>query len=157
MISFKRGIVLTACHLSLVIFLCGCAGTAKKEKGMAAEVLLEPQALTRFADIPVPAGFKAVPEASYAFESAGMRVGLLKYQGKATADQVVGFYKEQMAMYSWNLLNVVEYGERLMNFDRETETCIISILTKNTNIITLTVTLGPKAQKTPQKIQKPVK
>jgi hypothetical protein len=85
-----------------------------------------------------------------------MRVGLLKYEGKASPDQVVNFYKEQMAMYNWNLLNVVEYGQRLLNFDRETETCIISLTPRGNNSV-ITITLGPKTQQVPKKAQKPIK
>jgi len=52
-------------------------------------------------------------------------VGVLKYQGKTNPDQVVNFYKEQMAMYNWNLVNIVEYGQRLMNFERENEPVLL--------------------------------
>ena len=139
----------------LVSGLCGCALFPKKNKDMATSQVLEPQMQLRFADVPVPAGFKLLERESYSFENTGVRVGVLKYQGKVNADRVVNFYKEQMPMYNWNLLNSVEYGQRLLNFDREQETCIITLLPKGSSTV-ITVSLGPKSQM-PKKATKPVK
>ncbi len=136
--------------------LCGCASTTRKENITKNETLLEPSAMVKFVDIPVPAGFKIIPLDSYSFESAGIRVGVLKYQGKANADQVVNFYKEQMPMYNWNLLNVVQYGEMLLNFDRENETCIVRLMPKGNNM-TVAISLGPKSQFSPKKAKQPIK
>lgn len=135
--------------------LTGCTTTSIKDKPLGGPALLEPQAMLKFSDVPVPAGFKLLPKDSYSFESTGVRVGLLKYQGKANTDQVTNFYKEQMLMYNWHLLNIVEYGERLLNFEREAETCIISLLPKG-NTTTITISLGPKSQ-IPRKSERPVK
>jgi hypothetical protein len=118
--------------------------------------MLEPQAILKFSDVPVPVGLKSLPAQSYSFESSGVRVGVLKYQGKDNADQLVNFYKEQMAMYNWNLVNIVEYGQRLMNFERENETCIITMDPKGSTII-LTISLGPKSQTVAKKAKSPVK
>ncbi|MFH1397497.1 MAG: hypothetical protein ABIH27_02975 [Candidatus Omnitrophota bacterium] len=124
----------------------GCATTTDDKPGISKnEAMLEPSALLKFNDIPIPTGFKNLPLDSYSFESAGVRVGLLKYQGKADPAQVVNFYKEQMTMYNWNLLNAVEYGEKILNFDRESESCIITISGKGNNV-GITICLGPKSQ-----------
>jgi len=141
-----------------VIGLSGCAGLSNKDKDTTPknEALLEPQAIIKFSDIPTPVGFKLSPQDSYSFESAGIRVGILRYQGKADVEQVVNFYKDQMPLYNWNLLNTIEYGERLLNFEREQETCIIRILSKGNNI-TISVALGPKSAAKPKKTNKPVK
>jgi len=139
-----------------VIELWGCAGLSKKDSLPKEEALLEPQAMLKYSDIPAPTGFKLLPEGSYSFESGGIRVGILKYQGKADVEQVVNFYKDQMPLYNWNLLNAIEYGERLLNFERETESCIIRLLPKGNNI-TVTIALGPKSQPKAKKADKPVK
>lgn len=126
--------------------ILGCATTSNDEPGRPKnEAMLEPSGILKFSDIPIPSGFKSLPLDSYSFESAGVRVGLLKYQGKADPAQVVNFYKEQMTMYNWNLLNVVEYGERLLNFERESESCIITLSGKGNNVM-ITISLGPKSQ-----------
>jgi len=140
-----------------LILILAFSGSAFAAREQSTSKLLEPQAVLKFADVPIPAGFKPLTKDSYSFESSGVRVGMLKYQGKANVDLVVNFYKEQMAMYNWNLLNVVEYNERLMNFDRPTESCIINILPKGSTVI-ITITIGPKSQQIQTiKAERPVK
>lgn len=140
-----------------IFFIFGCAGLSKKDGGLSKNSsFLEPSNIFKFSDVPIPIGFKPLPQSSYSFESSGVRVGVLKYQGKANADQVVNFYKEQMPMYNWALLNVIEYGERMINFERENESCIITLEPKGSTVI-ITVSLGPKSQVLPKKPKQPVK
>ena len=93
---------------------------------------------------------------SYSFESSGMRVGLLRYRGKATLEQVVNFYKEQMPMYNWTLLNITEYGDCMMNFEREAESCIVNIVPKGDKMI-INISVGPKSPVSPKKAKQAVK
>ncbi len=140
-----------ACFL-LTASLTGC-------RTVSADSRLEPQAVLKFSDLPIPQGLKPLPQISYAFENAGVRVAVLKYQGKANIDQVINFYKEQMPMYNWDLINIIEYGQRLLNFERENETCIITVQVAgfwNEDAL-VTVSLGPKSQATAKKAKKPVK
>jgi hypothetical protein len=137
--------------ISIIFLLAGCTTIYSRDQGISNNPsLLEPQTKIKFSDLPVPGGFKLLAQESYSFEAGGVRVGLLKYQGKADVDQVINFYKEQMAMYNWELLNVVEFGQRLMNFDRESESCIISLSPKGKNI-TITISVGPKTQRAAQR------
>ena len=153
----KKNALIFMLLATFVFFFLGCSMLSQQDKSMNSNPsALEPQAMNKFSDIPVPSGFKSLTGQSYSFESSGIRVGVLKFQGKADVDQIVSFYKEQMVMYNWNLLNVVEYGERLLNFDRENETCVITLLTRGKTVI-ITVSLGPKPQNTPKKAAKPVK
>ncbi len=142
--------------LAFVIGISGCVSTLSKGNITKNDALLEPSAVVKFVDIPIPAGFKIIPLDSYSFESSGVRVGVLKYQGKASSDRVINFYKEQMPMYNWNLLNVVQYGEMLLNFDREAETCIIRLLPKGNNMA-ISISLGPKSQFSPKRTKEPIK
>lgn len=132
--------------LITAFILSGCVGVAKKDKISDTAGLIEPQASTKFSDIPVPMGFKFLPQKSYSFNNSGVRVALLKYEGKADAEQVVNFYREQMSMYNWQLLNIVEFGERMLNFDREQETCIITLVSRGSRDTLITIAIGPKAQ-----------
>lgn len=120
---------------------------------------LEPQAILKFSDVPIPAGLKPLPQTSYSFENAGVRVAVLKYQGRANVDQVINFFKEQMPMFNWNLINIIEYGQRLLNFERENETCIITLQVAgfwNEDVL-VTISLGPKSQTLAKKAKTPVK
>mgnify|MGYP001560681743 CR=1 FL=1 len=141
----------------LAIILSGCANLATKSSNSTTNpAYLEPKIIARFADVPVPAGFNLIPQDSYSFESSGIRVAALKYQGKSDPDLVVNFYKEQMAIYNWNLLNIVEYGQRMLNFDRENESCIVTLIAKG-KAVSILISLGPKSQYPKNKIDKPLK
>ncbi|MFH1889123.1 MAG: hypothetical protein ABH806_03435 [Candidatus Omnitrophota bacterium] len=152
----KRFVFFIALLVCSIAVLSGCTRASKKDTMSGNKSLLEPQSMVKFNDIPVPAGFKFESTESYAFESTGVRVGFLKYKGRGDIERVVNFYKDQMPLYNWNLLNVVEYGERLLNFDREQETCIVTLLAKGKNI-TITISLGPKSAARSRKAEKPVK
>jgi hypothetical protein len=120
---------------------------------------LESQKILKFSDLPIPVGLKPLPQISYSFENAGVRVAVLKYQGKANVDQVINFFKEQMPMYNWNLINIIEYGQRLLNFERENETCIITVQVAgfwNEDAL-VTISLGPKSQNLARKAKTPIK
>lgn len=117
---------------------------------------LEPQTILKLSDVPIPTGLNALPQISYSFENAGVRVAVLKYQGKVNIDQVINFYKEQMPRYNWNLVNIIEYGQRLLNFERENETCIITVQVAGFwhEDALVTISLGPKSQALPKKYKK---
>ena len=152
---FKRKFFLYAIGYLLPTLLLGCVALPGKSQSGSAQSL-QAQSILKFSDLPVPAGFKILPEDSYSFESSGVRVGLLRYQGKASLDQVVNFYKEQMPMYNWALLNITEYGDCIMNFEREAESCIIGVVARgNKSIISLA--FGPKASVLSKKAKHAVK
>lgn len=107
---------------------------------------IEPAARFKFSDIPLPKGFQSIPQESYSFDNGGVRVAVLKYRGKADPDHLVNFYKEQMKMNQWELINVTEFGQRMLNFNNEKEACIISLL-PNGRQITLVISVGPRAER----------
>jgi len=80
---------LFSCSVIGLLVLDGCAGLSKQDKDMGTAGLLEPQANLRFTDIPVPVGLNLLPQDSYTFESSGVRVGVLKYRGKANPEQII--------------------------------------------------------------------
>jgi hypothetical protein len=148
-VSKKFLLLFIFCFLAAT--LTGCSTTPGSR--------LEPQATLKLSDIPIPAGLKPLPQKSYSFENAGTRVAVLKYQGRANIEQVINFYKEQMPAYNWNLINIIEYGQRLLNFERENETCIITVETAgfwNEDAL-VTVSLGPKSQAMPKKAKQVLK
>jgi hypothetical protein len=149
--------IISGVALALII-LYGCASSNKKDTTASGiPAILEPQSLLKFGDVPVPMGFKILTKDTYTFESGGMRVGVLKYQGKADPDQVMVFYKEQMPLFKWELLNSVEYGDRLMNFERNNESCILTISPKQMGGTLITISLGPKAPQASKKAKEPIK
>jgi hypothetical protein len=131
---------------AFVIFMSGITGCASMMQGNP-DKTLEAASTLRFSDIPVPAGFNLIAQQSYSFENAGVRVALLKYKGRGTLDQVLNFYKEQMPLSKWNLLNISEFGQRMLNFERETETCIITMQSQFGGTL-ISLSVGPKSSGT---------
>jgi hypothetical protein len=105
---------------------------------------LESSAMLRFNDIPYPAGFKILADRSFILESGGVRAGVLRYTGKADAESVVCFYKTRMPSYNWALLNVLEFGDRMLNFERQNESCVVTIKSKGKGV-EISVSLAPKS------------
>ncbi|PIP18619.1 MAG: hypothetical protein COT38_00270 [Candidatus Omnitrophica bacterium CG08_land_8_20_14_0_20_41_16] len=153
---FKKFFLTAACYLLTTVFLTGCAMFETKGGETTASDPLQSQALLRFSDIPIPLNFKLLPQESYSFESSGIRVALLRYQGKASLDRLNSFYKEQMPMFNWSLLNIIEYGDCMLNFEREGESCIININPKG-SLAVVSISLGPKSQVLPKKSKQIVK
>lgn len=141
-----------------IFYLPACiASSSNTKKSDPSQIpALEPKAILKFPDIPTPSAFNFIPEESYAFESNNFRLGLLKYKGKASADQVIVFFKEQMPMYNWHLVNIVEYGKRMLSFEKESESCIITVDEKG-NKSDIMISITPKAQIASKKIDKPIK
>jgi len=147
-----RTLFLIPCFLSLIL-LFGCAtipGTRSYEESRG-EVSLDVSALLRFNDVPTPSGFKVLDKESFAFQNDATRVALLKYIGSRSTDIVVSFYKEQMPMYNWSPINVIEYERRILNYEKEGESCIITIESRGTKSV-VTIAISPKSR--PMKVQK---
>lgn len=149
---FASFVIFTAC----LMFLSGCVSAPSRRSDPTQIPSLEPAATLKMQDVPIPSGFVFVPEESYAFQSTNFRAGLLRYKGKGAGDQVIIFFKEQMPMYGWNLVNIVEYERRLLSFEKNQETCIITVEGKDNRSV-ITVSIAPKSQAAPRKADKPIK
>ena len=140
---------LVTCCLSLT--LAGCTtmsgGSSYSSSGDAS---LDVAAMLRLDDVPVPTGFKVLNTESFAFQNDVTRVALLKYTGSKTADQVVAFYKQQMPMYNWSPINIIEYERRMLNYEKSGESCIVTIEGKGRKS-TLTIAISPKSR--PMKVE----
>ncbi len=114
----------------VLLFLAGCATFPQSQSSTDSEknkVTLSVAPILKFEDIPVPAGFKILDKESFAFQNDKSRVALLRYYGSQTADQVVAFYKEQMASFNWNLINIVEYDRKILNYENSEESCVVTV------------------------------
>ena len=146
MYNFKS-ISLVSCLLPLVL-ISGCVTLPQKESANDAEknkVSLSVAPILKFEDIPVPSGFKLLDKESFAFQNDKSRVALLKYYGGQNAEQVLAFYKEQMASFNWNLVNIIEYDRKVLNYENSEESCIITIQPQGGKSM-VTVALSPKSR-----------
>jgi hypothetical protein len=131
----------------IAITLAGCAASSPYRGGDAETYkALDVSTALKFEDVPVPAGFKPLVRDSFVFENDVLRVGIMKYTGRIHPDHVVNFYKDQMSLYNWRFLNLVEYQRRIMSFERDDQNCTILIEPSGMGTL-LTISVAPKAGK----------
>lgn len=132
-----------------VTFITGCATMSnifRRRTKSAVRGGLEIAPILKFDDIPVPSIFRILANQSFAFQTKDVRVGLLKYQGKANPDEVVAFYREQMPLYNWRTVNIIEYGRRVLNFEKDNQSCVITLDVKGSSNITLIIAVSPRSR-----------
>ena len=139
--------------LFLVFTLTGCAtdyqGRSYRDDSVGGRSM-GVASMLRFDDVPVPAGFKTLNDESFAFQNDVTRVALIKYSGSKSADQMVLFFKEQMPLYNWSPINIIEYERRIMNYEKGSESCIVTIESKGMRSI-VTIAISPKSR--PMKVE----
>lgn len=132
----------------LSTFLIGCATVDRQrdaELGVAVEEeKLEVSSDLKFEDLPVPCGFKLNKQESFIFQNDFTRMGVFKYIGKANTNKIVEFYREQMPLYNWGLINIVEHNDIILNFEKDRESCVITLKPMMTRT-GLTIFLTPKS------------
>lgn len=141
---------LIVCCLALIL-LSGCTALTGSGSYSGEDVSLDVATLLRLNDVPTPTGFKILDKESFAFQNDTTRVALLKYIGPKHADIVVAFYKEQMSMYNWRPINIIEYERRILNYEKEGESCIITIEARGRKSV-ITIAISPKSR--PMKVRK---
>ncbi len=132
----------------VILFLSGCATFPQSESKGATEqnkASLSVAPMLKFEDLPVPSGFKLLDKESFAFQNDKSRVALLKYYGGKNTEQVMAFYKEQMASFNWSLVNIIEYDRKVLNYENSEESCIITIQPQGGKSL-VTVALSPKSR-----------
>ena len=151
-----KSLFLVPCFLFLVL-IAGCVTLPKNGSTVDAEknkVSLSVAPSLKFEDLPIPSRFKLLDKESFAFQNDKSRVALLKYYGGQNAEQVLAFYKEQMALFNWALVNIIEYDKKVLNYENSEESCIITIQPQGGKSM-VTVALSPKSR--PIKPAKPEK
>ena len=144
----KKIINLIVSSCLVILFIAGCATFPKNESAGTTEqnkVSLSVAPILKFEDLPTPSGFKFLDKESFAFQNDRSRVALLKYYGGQNAEQVLTFYKEQMASFNWFLVNIIEYDKKVLNYENSEESCIITIQPQGGKSM-VTVALSPKSR-----------
>ena len=122
----------------------GCATTGQNSN--APEKNLAVSSLLRFDDIPVPSGFSQLSKESFIFQTESMRAGVLRYEGKASQESVMQFYKQQMPVYNWQPVNIIEFGLKQLSFEKPGQSCIV-VIEGTRSKSTVTISVGPKSEK----------
>ena len=149
----NKFLIVSFCFLILMA-LSSCVTTSENrsynERETSIEKSLGVAGILRFDDVPVPYGSRTLENESFAFQNDVTRVALLKYLGSTTPDQIVAFYKEQMPMYNWSPINIIEYDRRVMNYEKNSESCIVTVEAQGRKNI-VTIAISPKSR--PMKVE----
>lgn len=127
--------------VTCVALAAGCA-IPRAATGVPKPLTVSP--VLKFDDVPVPARFTLRAEQSFAFQNEEVRVGMLRYAGPADSEQVIAFYREQMPVFQWTLVNAVEAAPAVLNFEKAGQSCIILVYRKGRRT-ELSVDLAPKS------------
>ena len=137
----------------LLIILClngaSCTSIPSRRVSQSGEMVavekpLGVAATLRFEDVPIPAGFNIVRDQSFVYQDSAIRVGLLRYTGRANASQIILFFKSQMTLYNWSIMNVVEFGNITLNFIKGEESCVITVEPLTTKSL-VNIVISPKS------------
>ena len=131
-----------------LITISGCATPAQRGSAAGSEIEknLAVASTLRFDDVPVPVGFASIPTESFIYQTENIRAGLLRYEGKSSAEAVMQFYKEQMPVYNWQSINIIEFEKKQLSFEKTGQSCIVIIEGLKGKTI-ITISIGPKSEK----------
>jgi hypothetical protein len=135
--------------VALILTACGCAtpnhGGAAVSSGT--ERPLAVASSLRFDDIPVPFGFASIPAESFIYQTENIRAGLMKYKGRSSPEVMMQFYKEQMPVYNWQPVNIIEFGKKQLSFEKPGQSCVVVIEGSGSGESIITISIGPKSEK----------
>jgi hypothetical protein len=125
--------------------ISGCATTPEGSYGDTPDEIVQYSVAKqlRYEDVPIPSNFSLVPSKSLAVENQSTRISSLQYKGRANKIRVINFYKTNMQTYGWELINLIEGGQTILNYSNGDEICTI-VMTGSGSDITMTVSLSPK-------------
>lgn len=93
--------------------------------------------------IPMPGGFRLVPERSVARESGQSRVAMCEFEGDLAPEHVTAFYQTHMPTARFTLKRrALDNGEYKLRFESDTEECNIYVRRAKLRTV-LVVDLGP--------------
>lgn len=136
-----RAALLSVSLMVLTIAACDSPGGGQV---MAPGPTIEPVEHSLLRGIPLPTGFKMVPERSVARQSGTARVAQCEFEGYTYPDAVARFYVDNMTVAKFALTNKrFDNGEYNMRFESATEECNVRIRPRGGNRTTLVIDLGP--------------
>lgn len=144
-----RIVVAAIIIVSLSLTAGGCAAPIYRgsASGSGIERPLTVASTLRFDDIPVPAGFVSISAESFIYQTENIRAGLMRYEGASSPEAMAQFYKEQMPVYNWQPVNIIEFGKKQLSFEKAGQSCIVMIEGFKNGRSIITISIGPKSEK----------
>lgn len=146
-----------AAILGLLAALSGCqsysstTSTGNSATGPAASPVQHPL----LTNVPLPVGFRMVPERSVARGSGRFRMAICEFEGTTPPERVTSFYQNYMpsanfALRTTSLVN----GEYKLRFESDTEECSIYVR-RERQATRLVIDLGPLPRGTAEREPRP--
>ncbi len=101
--------------------------------------------ILKFEDIPIPAGFALEMKDSFIFRNDALRVGIVKYIGRGDISVVTSFFKRQMPLFNWELINSIEYYKSILTLRKDSQACVIIVETIG-NRVEITIASCPNTK-----------
>lgn len=148
MTNEKKVIVAAIVFFALTI-IGGCATPAYRGSTASSEMekSLVVASSLRFDDVPIPSGFVSIPTESFIYQTENIRAGLMRYEGRSSPEAVMQFYKEQMPVYNWQSVNIIEFEKKQLSFEKTGQSCIVIIEGFKNGKSIITISIGPKSEK----------
>lgn len=132
----------------LPLFIAGCASLSyyspPGNESSIEEEGIKKAIKQKFDDIPVPEKMVLDAQNSFVFDNGEIRLANLKYSSRLSAEDVVAYFKKQLPLQGWELINMVEYGISRLSFAKEKESLEIAIYPERRGCKVI-LTLTPKA------------
>jgi len=106
-------------------------------------------------DVPVPIGFVPILDDSDARLEGNVRVIQHVYQGRATINDVIEFYRRGLPLHDWKYVSEGQRGdEYLMAYTKGVESLRVAVR-KRGMVLTLQINMGPSQPRSSGKVVKP--
>lgn len=139
--------------VGFALFGCESFGGGRQTAGQGPPA--SPKEHPLLENLPLPVGFRMVPERSVARTSGRMRVAQCEFEGKYTPEEVTRFYLDYMPSATFILKQKrFDNGEYNLRFESETEECNIRTRRGKTATV-LVVDIGPLPKGSAEREVKP--
>lgn len=89
-----------------------------------------------FDDVVVPRELKVRRDATFIYESVGLKAGLMSLKGRVDTTSLIDFFEINMKKDNWRLVSLIKTPSTLMLFYKESRLCVIEIDEDNFNTYT---------------------
>ncbi len=138
-----RGVGLVCLVIGSGVLGCSTYTPSSSRVSAAQSPPASPRQHTMLENIPIPVGFRMVPERSVARESGRLRVAQCEFQGSTVPEHVAAFYQNYMPSAKFALKQRrLDNGEYKLRFESDSEECNIYVKPAKTSTV-LVVDIGP--------------
>jgi hypothetical protein len=122
--------------------------TASSATSVSTQNYSQTAPIREFSDIAVPKRLTIDTRSSYMIETHNLATGVLVYKGRMRRDELVNFFKTNMADENWRLVTIFKSPQTnsIMLFNKEPRWCIINMLESNLGGISVEIGVVPSSE-----------